>query len=465
MSTNIAPPLRASCDRCRAQKLRCVSSSTTDATAPCQRCLRAKSPKSCVFSQRLRTGRSVKITGDGESRQGAARREKDKSPALPGMSAFSLSTPSPSKCASMDTRTQSQTQARTRAQTQTQSQSHNQAHHRVPRSEGKLDALDLECEDLVASSCEQRPGDMIDLWEADNTILQPSSLFSGTDELSASPEMSDYTFDVGAYFDAQDFLLPQPYPTPIDMVMDIDELAAEKPGPLVDLTALLAKMSHYESQLSKLAGGDLDNYPIGDALFLSQRFYTILTEHDNVHCITSSSHLDMPTKLLTLSCYMTLTRVYSSVFGYLHERLSQLPEAHFAHDSRRHSASSLIDMHAYRGLRLGQIQPICACAGRESATRVKKAVSMLLGSLGGAEEMLGLPSDVRVTASIQVEAHAGKGMSSLSGHCDERIAQPEDGLLVGLTNSRLRETVREQAGELRGKVDEVDDILKGLFEL
>ncbi|KAM5430124.1 hypothetical protein McanMca71_007989 [Microsporum canis] len=448
MSTSIAPPLRASCDRCRAQKLRCVPSSTADATAPCQRCLKAKSPKSCIFSQRLRTGRAVKSAGVADSRQ-ATRREKEKSPGLPGMSAFALSTPSPSECSAVEKRNVGQ------------------AHRGPSRSKGKIDAMDVGFEDAVPSTggaTEDLLDAVVDLWDHgsnNNIILQPSSFAFEADELSASPEMSDYPFDTNPYLDTQDFLLPLPYPTPVGVDMEMDMLMAEKPGPLVDLTALLAKMSHYESQISKLPGGDLDSYPIGDALFLSQRFFTVLSEHEQVHSIEASSHLDMPTKLLTLSCYMTLTRIFSSVFGYLYDRLCQLPEATFPLDSGTHSVSSLPDMHAYRGLRLGQIQPICACAGKESATRVRKAVSMLLGSLSGAERMLGLPPDVRVMAN----AHAGKVVSTLAEQGDERMMVLEDGLLIGLANSRLHKVVKEQARELRGKVDDVYEVLKGLLDV
>ncbi|EGD86565.1 hypothetical protein H112_05067 [Trichophyton rubrum D6] len=455
-TTNITPPLRASCDRCRAQKLRCVPSSTSDATAPCQRCLRAKSPKSCIFSQRLRTGRSVKA-GTVESRQAATRREKEKSPGLPGMSAFALSTPPPSECAAVG-----------------KQKKMNEA-HRVPakpsRSKRQLDGMDLGCEDIIlppTSAAKEPLGTPVEFWDVNsnnNPILQPAEFIFDADEFTGSPEMiSDYSFDANAHLDVQDFLPPLPYHTPVGLEMEMDMLMAEKPGPLVDLTALLAKMSHYESQLPKLPGGDLDNYPIGDALFLSQRFFTVLSEHNPVNSIGETSHLDMPTKLLTLSCYMTLTRILISVFGYLHGRLCQLQEANFQNDGMGHSVSSLTDMHAYRGLRLGQIQPICACAGKESATRVKKAVSMLLASLEGAEGRLGLPPDVRVIPDVQVDTNIGGGISTSPDQGDEMMVL-EDGLLVGLTNSRLHKVVREQARELREKVDEVYDVLKGLLEI
>ncbi|EFQ96788.1 hypothetical protein MGYG_08713 [Nannizzia gypsea CBS 118893] len=457
-STNITPPLRASCDRCRAQKLRCVPSSTSDATAPCQRCLRAKSPKSCIFSQRLRTGRSVK-TGAVDSRQGATRREKEKSPGLPGMSAFALSTPPPSECAAVGKQKKT-----------------NQAHRTLSkpsRSKGQPNGMDHGCGGVIlppATTAKEPLDTPVELWDhvgSNNSIMQPADFIFDADEFTGSPEMiSDYNFDANAYLDVQDFMPPLPYPTPAGLEMEMDMLMAEKPGPLVDLTTLLAKMSHYEGQLSKLPGGDLDNYPIGDALFLSQRFFTVLSEHDqdSVNLIGTTSHLDMPTKLLTLSCYMTLTRIFISVFGYLHERLCQLPEANFQHDGMGHSSPSLTDMHAYRGLRLGQIQPICACAGRESATRVKKAVSMLLASLGGAEGVLGLPPDVRVIPDVRADTHTGRGISTSPEQGDEMMVL-EDGLLVELTNSRLHKVVGEQARELREKVDEVYDVLKGLLEL
>lgn len=82
--------LRSSCDRYRAQKLRCVPSSTTDPTAPCQRCSRLKEPKSCVFSRRLRTGRHKKTA---DEQQDMPRKGKTKfTQSLPGMNTFTLST-------------------------------------------------------------------------------------------------------------------------------------------------------------------------------------------------------------------------------------------------------------------------------------------------------------------------------------------------------------------------------------
>lgn len=398
-------------------------------------------------------------TGTVESRQAATRREKEKSPGLPGMSAFALSTPPPSECAAAG-----------------KQKKMNEAHRgpaKPSRSKRQLEGMDLGCEDIIlppTSAAKEPLGTRtpVEFWDvnSNNTpILQPADFIFDADEFTGSPEMiSDYSFDANPHLDIQDFLPPLPYPTPVGLEMEMDMLMAEKPGPLVDLTALLAKMPHYESQLPKLPGGDLDNYPIGDALFLSQRFFTVLSEHNPVNSIGETSHLDMPTKLLTLSCYMTLTRILISVFGYLHGRLCQLQEVNFQNDGMGHSVSSLTDMHAYRGLRLGQIQPICACAGKESATRVKKAVSMLLASLGGAEGRLGLPPDVRVIPDVQVDTNLGRGISTLPDQGDEMMVL-EDGLLVGLTNSRLHKVVREQARELREKVDEVYDVLKGLLEI
>jgi hypothetical protein len=407
----------------------------------------------------------MKVAGDGETRPGMPRMEKETSTsALPGMSAFTLSTSSPPECHVVETL------------------------HALglPQAKGTLGALGLD-DKTVTANCAPG-GNVTDLWEHDSTVLQPlyldaslqqpSTRLFGTDAAAQRDESSssepgdgiiasmkaDYTFDVDACLDVQDFLLPHPYGVPVDIGVEVDMLAAEKPGPLVDLTALLAKISHYENQLCKLSGGELDNYPIGDALFLSQRFYAILSDYGHISPTDSSSHLDMPTKLLTLSCYMTMTRIYSSVFGYLHERLSQLPDVHSAHEASRPSHPFMIDMHAYRGLRLGQLQPTCMCAGREPATRAKNAVSMLLGSLGSAEGALGLPPDVRVVAIPRAEAQ-GKGAASPKGGGEERRVLFEEGLMVGLTNGRLYKTVREQARELRGKVDEVDDLLKGLLEM
>lgn len=163
--------------------------------------------------------------------------------------------------------------------------------------------------------------------------------------------------------------------------------------------------------------------------------------------------------LLALSCFITLTRIYTIIFGHLHEQVSRMLEAHSAHESRGGAYPSMgANIRSYRGLRLSQLQPICLCAGWDP---MKKAVSMLLSSLGGAEGWLGLPPDARITAFSGADAQGGQ-KSRLKGFGEEKTVLFEEGSMAALTNGRLYKTLSKQAKELRGKIEEVEELLKGV---
>ena len=82
---------RTSCDRCRLQKLRCVSSFDSDWPSACQRCTRARVP--CVYGRRARSGRrpkkpdnlneEVEEGEEGEEGEGPQARAGPRRPALP----------------------------------------------------------------------------------------------------------------------------------------------------------------------------------------------------------------------------------------------------------------------------------------------------------------------------------------------------------------------------------------------
>ena len=388
---------------------------------------------------------------------------KDKetsTPALPGMSTFALfSSPSPSP------------------ELETQNPLDSWSTKRTPRM--------LSLDDNTAAVDSAPEGSMSDFWQYDTRLLdsfsldaflqQPSNLLFGVNEstsiddlgacgqgdgITASTETS-YPVNSSAHAELQGLLLSPSITPRADSGVDMDILTEERPGPLVDLTALLAGMSPYESRLSKLSGGELHNYPIGDALFFSHRFYAILSDYSHLPPSNSTSQLSTPTMLLALSCFMTLTRIYSPIFGYLHEQLSGMLEAHSAHESKNCAYPSMgADIHSYRGLRLSQLQPICLCANWDPT---KKAVSMLLSSLGGAEGWLGLPPDVRIMAVSGTEAQ-GEQTSRLEGIGGEKTVLFEEGSMAALMNGRLYKTMEKQAKELRGKIEEVERLLRGVTD-
>lgn len=423
----------------------------------------AKVSELCVFGPRSRTGRSGgcrKNSSNVESRPGMSHKDKETSTALPGMSTFALfSSPSPSP------------------EVETPNPVDSWSTKRTPRM------LSLDDNTVAVDSATE--GSMSDFWQYDTRLLdsfsldaflqQPSNLLFGVNESASMDGLSscgqgngmaasmetNYSVDSSAHAEFQGLLL-SPSNTPrADSSVDMDILTEERPGPLVDLTALLAGMSPYESRLSKLSGGELHNYPIGDALFFSHRFHAILSDYNHLPPTDSISHLSTPTMLLALSCFMTLTRIYSPIFGDLHEQLSGMLEAHSAHESKNCAYPSMgADIHSYRGLRLSQLQLICLCASWDPT---KKAVSMLLTSLGGAEGWLGLPPDVRIMAISDTEAQ-GEQTSRLRGIGGKKTVLFEEGAMAALMNGRLYKTMEKQAKELRGKIEEVERLLKGVTD-
>ena len=365
MNRTTTAPLRAACERCRAQKLRCVPSSETEPGAACERCTSAKVSDLCVFGPRSRngrTGRGGKYFSNGESRLGMSRKDKETSTAaLPGMSTFALfGSPSPSPEVERP--------------------------NPLDFSPTKYTPRTLSMDDnTVAADCASE-GSMAEYWQHDTRLFdsfsleaflqQPSNLLFGVNDpafiddiricgpgegTTATLEISD-SVDSSAHAGPQGFTL-SPSNTPrADSDVNMDVLSEERPGPLVDLTALLAGMSPYQNRLSKLSGGELHNYPIGDALFFSHRFSAILSDYNHLPPKDATSHLSTPTMLLALSCFTTLTWIYSPIFAYLHEQLSQMLEAHSAHKSRNCADPSIgADIHSYHRLRLSQLQPIYLC--------------------------------------------------------------------------------------------------------
>ena len=464
MSKTITAPLRAACERCRAQKLRCVPSSEIDSGVACKRCVSVKVPELCVFvarSQTGRTGRSGKFSSNVEGQPWISSKAKEISmPALPGMSTFALSG-SPSNSTEVE-------------------------------PPGPLSLLSTEHTPPALSPDDSKvaddyapEGSMPGVWQhdamasdwfsLDSFLQQPSNLLSRPngsaftddtsacglgDDTAASSETS-HSIEYGAHAELQGLQLSPSNYSQANIGNKMDTMDEERPGPLVDLTALLSKMSRYKNRLLKISGLELHDYPVGDALFLSHRFYTILPDYSQIASKDFTSSLSTPTMLLVLSCFMTLTRIYSPIFRHIHEQLSQRLEAHSAHQTRSCAyPPNGVDIHSYRGLRLSQLQPICICTGWDP---IRKAVSMLLKSIGGAEEWLGLPPEVRVMALSDTRSQKEQ-TSRFTGNGGEKTTIFEEGSRAALTNGHLYKTIKKQAKELRGKIEEVEELLQGVTD-
>ncbi|OGE54824.1 hypothetical protein PENARI_c005G09155 [Penicillium arizonense] len=416
------------------------------------RCLKAKEPKSCTFSRRLRTG---KPRGNGESdkRPGLSRRERSASKtSVPGMSVFTLSSLSTPETASDEL-------ARPNMPSP-MGQEHN-THETFP-SVTFLGGL--WGQDNFMLHCAQR--DQIDAL----AYLEPVTGQPDEDPCSSDTKESLDLLAGTAYDDLAGFLdSAGPCPSPpytidpdlalqldMDKRASMDPLAGERPNLLVDLSTLLSKMAHYETQLADLDGSKLENYPIGDALFLSKRFYAIITDHSHLPTINVSSDLDMPSRLLTLSCYITQTRIYSAVFAYLREHLSKPSDPCSAHRPTHFPHSLMADINAYQGLRLGQLQTSCMCVGFETAMRTKRAVSMLLDALNDIERALGLPGTFRAAQS-QVSREMSQGTTV------DTVPLFDESVMTGLENGRWQKKIREEERQLCDKVEDVDYLLRSLL--
>ncbi|KAJ5915840.1 hypothetical protein N7454_010981 [Penicillium verhagenii] len=429
--------LRSSCDRCRAQKLRCVSSS--DPSGPCQRCLRGKEPKSCTFSRRGQTGKPPGSGRGSDHRQDPQRETHVSTKLLPGMNTFtlsSLSSPEPSSVEKSCTET------------------------RTPSSDKNQN---LESEAFLDSLWSDEYTTFID--PAMQSHINAAPLVHGLghtedcdmyDSKKTAGMQGDPSFqlDLAEFLDVQQMLATPPYTlsgvdNDANMDMGVGILEEETP-------ACWGKMANYEKELAELYGSNLDNYPIGDALYLSQRFHAILIDHGRVLTFDHVSDTDMPTRLLSLSCYILITRIYRTIFKYLYTQLSKLPTAFSTQNLGASSCLMDNNMNAYQGLRLGQLQTISV--GWEPAMRIRKAMSVLLNSLSHTETVLGLPATVRTAL------HAEKSQEDTDTPMTGSIPLFEEGgVLAPLINGKLQKKLREHERDLRAKVEDVDDLLDGLL--
>ncbi|RAH73846.1 Zn(II)2Cys6 transcription factor domain-containing protein [Aspergillus aculeatinus CBS 121060] len=536
------PSLRASCERCRAHKLRCVPSIAGDPTGPCQRCAKAKIPRSCTYSRRLKTGRNKLRGGDEDPPEAQSQsqsqsqshshsrkltrteREGLTQPPLPGMGTFVLppsssssSAPSSSSCSS------------------------------------SLSSLPspLECPALPLGATAKKDGSLfadtdamiVDSFpwgdETSAALIDPPDLLMSTEHFSAhhlsglddgleAPTASaadEYMAGLSMYTDWDKVLLsfaqgdalindsmeggrPMMTTTATTATKKMAAATTAGPSPAEDhfttLTGLLAKMSHYEAQISQSSrassasmsqdyqqhgGGDaLDNYPIGDALFLSRGFYKVVSAHRGTEGgeaedepkrfaasaaepLPSTTAFDIPTKLLTLSCYLVLTRIYTAIFTDLYDQLSQLSAMHCSsHPTRQPSLDPFLeDADMYLGLRLGELQPTCGCVDtpvRETATRARKAVAILLGSLEETEAALELPDGVSILANHKgVTRESGTERSRVHVEEEDGAGVSPQGAIMGLTNEHLYQTMRKQGSHLRSKIDEVEHLLRELLNM
>jgi hypothetical protein len=421
------------------------------------RCVKAKLSDSCVFNSRSKTGRGAgRSRNVSEASEGPPSKDKEiPTCSLPGMSTFTLAGVGP-------------------ASTEPSSSDHLTA----LATADPLPMLDLD-DNPFNSAAVSIEGSIPDFWQDNTTSMDTFSLDDFLDQSPALlPDVDKSVFTDNSGIHPQQLelinnikmLLPiynTTYPdvqglvsSPSDIAPfghpELDMFSEDKTDPLLHFIGVLTEMSSYEGRLSKLSGSMFHDYPIGDAIFLSHRFYDILLDNKATTSTNSASRMSTPTFLLSISCFITLGRIYSAIFDHLREYILQMPElqstqhyANFAHPSLG------ADIRLYRGLKLRQLQPICLCSSWDP---VKKAVSMLLDTLRSAEGLLGLPADLRI-----VEPPGTEGQNEQASVADTKDASKipfaDEDCVDLFAHGSLHKTVKRQAVQLRGKIKAAQQLL------
>jgi hypothetical protein len=492
--TNNSIPLRASCDRCRAHKLRCVPWTTADSKAPCQRCVKAAVATTCVFG---RTGRYRKASVDdstvsstnhdsnGNNKFKAQDLERNHvnninttqrttkenntsfpkvvKPSFPGMGTFAL--PTSSKVSS-SAPYKEDIDIATHNDPNTYNNDQHGSSYLDTNSVNMSGVLDMFPDSWDPETLINAQMSMADL------TRQSSGVFAFGDhsniddcEEIINPNVNSRSGSSSRMEPALISMPPTPQsgyaanlPSQSSMIVD---MTTSKPGVLNELAVLLSEMPSYEERLSKHLQGNLLTYPIGDAIYLTLRFRAILTGRSDFMPLTSSApgKENMPAMLLTLSCYMTLISLYLTIFNYFASNLSMILAGSKAARHGRLNHACTADK--YRGLRLDQLPPICLCAGWNP---IKKAVLMLLCSLSCTEAILGLPDDVRVTVKpSEEEFQVAYEVWFEAG--EEKCVMFNEELMATLMNNGLSKESNRKTMELREKIKLVEGLVVGISEM
>jgi hypothetical protein len=441
--------LRASCERCRQQKLRCLPSSDPESTAPCQRCIKAKVPESCVFRSRSRSQRPTHAATAPDKL--LCNKDLDIELAIPGMNVFALNPPfSPT----LDAETSEVDQS----SSPTLLQNASQASEIFTLDECRPQSDDCMFEEITPETWKQI---------SEETFSQQytwdESLFTNMNETSAPrhpPMVNSYSIahtDNCTRTEAHESI-PSPLSEwaadilPSDCEIRVEgTLTKDRSDPVMDLTNLLAEMSSYDKQMSRMSVNEIPevaHYPVGDALFFSRKFCTILSSNKKSRQRDTMSDLDTPTILVVLSCFMTLNRIYLAMFRHFMESLSQV-------STTQKISKGSPDLRSYRGLRLNQLHRVCP---RSEGRLIKNAVSILLESLGSAEDTLDLPSNVRVTNASRRNSQRGQSLT-LERYNGEEILVSGRGSPSVMSSGIIDSTIGLQTDELRREVKQLVELL------
>ncbi|KAF5581257.1 Zn2Cys6 transcription factor [Fusarium pseudocircinatum] len=389
MSARNSQSIRSSCDRCRSHKLKCTVSPENSRSGPhkCTRCIRAQ--VTCVFGPRSQSKRSSHSKSKPEKLKPELEPPQKGSPSVRSSSLAGNNLGSPGAWTPW------------------------------------ID--ELSCQEIE----EPLPIDV-------STAGGGSSLSNGgfwadlgmsqeLNMLELAPSAMPTNTHHAQYPAAFDHVTPPV--TETGHLMDISESSEHTPPhAIVQLSTLVTKIHETSESLEESPWSDfpdakqLQNYPIGRVLSLSQDFCSILSciwgkssispdgrssgsgssptpsaemldyaevlssirmTQDPTTSSSMAASVDMPTTLLVLSCYTSLIKLYSLVFAHFQNHLSHLPEIPSPYPSQAALAS-----HRW-GLQLGELPP-----ADETCTKICTAVQVLLDAFQSVEDVVGLPRSI-----------------------------------------------------------------------
>ncbi|KAF5675205.1 Zn2Cys6 transcription factor [Fusarium circinatum] len=386
MSTRNSQSIRSSCDRCRSHKLKCTVSpeDSRSWSHKCTRCIRAQ--VTCVFGPRSQSKRSASNKSKPDKSKPEPEPPQKSSPPACSSSLVGMNLASPGAW--------------------------------TPRID-ELACQDTE-EPLAINISTAGNGSSL----SDGDFWADLGMSQGLNMLDLAPSgMPTNTYHAQCS-SAFDHVVPAV--AEAGHLLDISESSEHTPPhAIVQLSNLVTKIHETSKSLDESPWSNvpdvkqLQNYPIGRVLSLSQDFCSILSCIWGKGSISSDAHssgngssptpsaemldyaevlssikmtgssrpasVDMPTMLLVLSCYTSLIKLYSLVFAHLQNHLSYLPETPSPYPSQTVLAS-----HRW-GLQLGELP-----SADETCTKICTAVQVLLDAFQSVEDAVGLPRSISV---------------------------------------------------------------------
>ncbi|TGJ82082.1 hypothetical protein E0Z10_g6694 [Xylaria hypoxylon] len=219
----------------------------------------------------------------------------------------------------------------------------------------------------------------------------------------------------------------------------------------LELSALLGEMQKYLHMLktyhvseSPQAEDALNDYPIGEALYLLRRFCElqdrIRETGQSPAWPQSAIDPDMVAALVIVTCYITMMRILHTLFGHLEHYLAQIsPES----AARAHKN---VAEHC-RSLRLGELTPV-----NDVCVRTREATGALLNALRGMDLAIGTPHE------------KPWAVDEMDDVADTAMEAAEDGLTVNLLKEEnISSKIDEERKTLCAKISEVERHLDRLL--